>query len=39
MQSHNLTKKSSKRKRAFAQKSFEVAPNDVKSVEKLLGRR
>ena len=39
MKSHNLTKKSSKRKRAFAQKSFEVAPNDVKSVEKLLGRR
>jgi ribosomal protein L35 len=38
MQSHNLTKKSSKRKRAFAQKTFEVAKNDVKSVKKLLGR-
>jgi ribosomal protein L35 len=38
MQSHNLTKKSSKRKRAFAHKTFEVAKNDVKSVKKLLGR-
>ncbi len=37
MKSHNLTKKSSKRKRAF-HKEFEVAPNDVKTVKKLLGR-
>jgi ribosomal protein L35 len=37
MQSHNLTKKSSKRKRDFS-KAFAVAKNDVKSVKKLLGR-
>jgi ribosomal protein L35 len=37
MQSHNLTKKSSKRKRQFG-RAFEVAANDVKAVKKLLGR-
>ena len=37
MQSHNLTKKSSKRKRAFG-KAYEVAASDVKAVKKLLGR-
>lgn len=37
MQSHNLTKKSSKRKRQFG-KAYEVAANDVKAVKKLLGR-
>jgi large subunit ribosomal protein L35 len=37
MQSHNLTKKSSKRKRDF-RRTLEVAANDVKSVKKLLGR-
>lgn len=37
MKSHNLTKKSSKRKRAFG-KALGVAKSDVKSVKKLLGR-
>ncbi|MGL6280586.1 MAG: 50S ribosomal protein L35 [Gaiella sp.] len=37
MKSHNLTKKSSKRKRQFG-RAYEVAPNDVKTVKKLLGR-
>ncbi len=36
MQSHNLTKKSSKRKRDFG-KSQPVAKVDVKAVKKLLG--
>ena len=38
MKSHNLTKKSSKRKRGF-RKEYDVAASDVRSVEKLLGRR
>jgi large subunit ribosomal protein L35 len=38
MKSHNLQKKSSKRRRGF-RKEYEVAPADVKTVEKLLGRR
>ncbi|HET8742915.1 MAG TPA: bL35 family ribosomal protein [Gaiella sp.] len=37
MKSHNLTKKSSKRKRDFA-KDHPVARADVKAVKKLLGR-
>ena len=37
MKSHNLTKKSSKRKRDFG-KAFPVAKNDLKAVKKLLGR-
>lgn len=37
MQSHNLTKKSSKRKRQFG-RVYEVAASDVKAVKKLLGR-
>jgi ribosomal protein L35 len=37
MKSHNLEKKSSKRRRGF-RKDNEVAPSDVKSVKKLLGR-
>ena len=36
MKSHNLTKKSSKRKRAFG-KDQPVAKVDVKVVKKLLG--
>ncbi len=36
MKSHNLTKKSSKRKRDFG-KSHPVAKVDVKAVKKLLG--
>ena len=36
MKSHNLTKKSSKRKRAFG-KDHPVAKVDVKAVKKLLG--
>ncbi len=36
MQSHNLTKKSSKRKRDFG-KAQSVAKVDVKAVKKLLG--
>jgi ribosomal protein L35 len=36
MKSHNLTKKSSKRKRGFG-KEYDVAPSDAKSVKKLLG--
>jgi len=38
MKSHNLTKKSSKRKRDFG-KSQPVAKVDVKSVKKLLGMK
>ncbi|MFN8223866.1 MAG: bL35 family ribosomal protein [Gaiellales bacterium] len=37
MKSHNLTKKSSKRKRAFG-RAYELTTNEVKSVKKLLGR-
>jgi ribosomal protein L35 len=37
MKSHNLEKKSSKRRRGF-RKDYEVAPSDRKSVSKLLGR-
>jgi large subunit ribosomal protein L35 len=36
MQSHNLGKKTSKRKRAFS-KEFEVAPSDRRTIRKLLG--
>ena len=36
MKSHNLTKKSSKRKRGFG-KDHPVAKVDVKAVKKLLG--
>jgi ribosomal protein L35 len=35
MRSHNLEKKSSKRRRGF-RKDYEVAPSDAKSVRKLL---
>jgi ribosomal protein L35 len=35
MRSHNLEKKSSKRKRGF-RKMYEVAERDVKRVEKIL---
>ncbi|MFO7572580.1 MAG: 50S ribosomal protein L35 [Gaiellaceae bacterium] len=35
MRSHNLEKKSSKRRRGF-RKAQEVAPSDVKRVKKLL---
>jgi ribosomal protein L35 len=38
MQSHNLGKKSQKRKRRFG-KDFPVAPGDAKAVEKQLGVR
>jgi len=38
MKSHNLTKKSSKRKRAFG-KDHLVAKVDVKAVKKILGSR
>jgi ribosomal protein L35 len=38
MKSHNLQKKSSKRRRGF-RKEHDVAAGDVRSVEKLLGRR
>ena len=37
MQSHNLEKKSPKRKRSFS-KPVEVHGSDVKTVKKLLGR-
>jgi large subunit ribosomal protein L35 len=37
MKSHNLQKKSSKRRRGF-RKEYEVAPSDAKSIKKLLGR-
>ena len=37
MKSHNLTKKSSKRKRDFG-RDHAVAKVDVKAVKKLLGR-
>ncbi|HZR93870.1 MAG TPA: 50S ribosomal protein L35 [Gaiellaceae bacterium] len=37
MKSHNLEKKSAKRKRAFS-KDFEVARSDVREVSRLLGR-
>ncbi|HZO50515.1 MAG TPA: bL35 family ribosomal protein [Gaiellaceae bacterium] len=36
MRSHNLQKKSSKRRRGF-RKHYEVAGADVRSVKKLLG--
>jgi ribosomal protein L35 len=35
MRSHNLEKKSSKRRRGF-RKAYDVAKSDVKAVEKLL---
>ena len=35
MKSHNLEKKSSKRRRGF-RKTYGVAPSDAKSVKKLL---
>ncbi|MEX0851259.1 MAG: 50S ribosomal protein L35 [Gaiellaceae bacterium] len=35
MKSHNLEKKSSKRKRGF-RKLYDIAPSDVKGVKKLL---
>ena len=35
MRSHNLEKKSSKRRRGF-RKEYEVAPSDRKAVKKLL---
>ncbi len=38
MQSHNLEKKSQKRKRRFG-KDQPVSPSDVRSVKRLLGRR
>jgi large subunit ribosomal protein L35 len=38
MKSHNLEKKSSKRRRGF-RKSHDVASSDTSSVMKLLGRR
>jgi len=37
MKSHMLEKKSSKRKRSF-RRDNPVAPSDIKSVKKLLGR-
>jgi ribosomal protein L35 len=37
MKSHNLEKKSSKRRRGF-RKEYEVAAGDAKSVRKLLWR-
>ena len=37
MKSHNLEKKSAKRKRDFA-RAEDVAPSDVRAVRKLLGR-
>ena len=37
MKSHNLEKKSAKRKRDFA-RDAQVAPSDVREVSKLLGR-
>ena len=38
MQSHNLGKKSSKRKRAFRQ-AHDVSPADTRAVRKLFGRK
>ena len=38
MKSHNLQKKSSKRRRGF-RKEYPVAGSDVKTVKKLLGVR
>ena len=38
MKSHNLTKKTSKRKRAF-DKSFPVDPSNVRALKKLLPGR
>jgi large subunit ribosomal protein L35 len=38
MKSHNLQKKSSKRRRGF-RKDNPVAPSDMRAAEKLLGRR
>ena len=37
MKSHNLEKKSSKRRRGF-RKEYAVAPGDAKAVKKLLGK-
>jgi large subunit ribosomal protein L35 len=37
MKSHNLEKKSSKRRRGF-RKEYEVAPSDRRNVKKLLGK-
>jgi len=37
MKSHNLEKKSAKRKRDFA-RDAAVAPSDVREIKKLLGR-
>jgi len=38
MQSHNLTKKTAKRKRGF-NKDNPVAANDVPAVKKMIGRK
>jgi ribosomal protein L35 len=38
MKSHNLQKKSSKRRRGF-RKDYELAASDVKRVKKLLGAK
>ena len=38
MKSHNLEKKSSKRKRGF-RKDYEVAGSDVRAVRKMFGRK
>ena len=38
MQSHNLTKKTSKRKRRFS-KDMPVAESDTRAVRQLLGKR
>jgi large subunit ribosomal protein L35 len=38
MQSHNLGKKSSKRKRGF-RKEYAVAETDVRTVRKMFGRK
>jgi ribosomal protein L35 len=38
MKSHNLQKKSSKRRRGF-RRDYEVAGSDARSVKKLLGMR
>jgi large subunit ribosomal protein L35 len=38
MKSHNLEKKSAKRKRAFG-KEHDVSRSDARSVRRLLGRR
>ncbi len=38
MKSHNLEKKSSKRRRGF-RKTYEVSGGDAKTIKKLLGMR